>query len=241
MNLIKKNKIVAIIPCYKVKKKIDNVLKECLKYFDLVICIDDCCPEQSGKYIKKKFSHSKKIIVLFNKKNMGVGGAVKTGYRYIIKKNFKFAIKIDGDGQMNPSEYWKLIIPMKTQDVYYTKGNRFLYDNYFKKSPKVRFFGNLILTYVAKFTTGYWKISDPLNGYTCIDTSILKKINFANIRNDFFFETSMIFLLKNLNIGIRDVKIKIRYGGEISNFKVYNELIKFIYLHIIYFLRRMIK
>jgi len=41
MNLIKKNKIVAIIPCYKVKKKIDNVLKEYLKYFDIIVCIDD--------------------------------------------------------------------------------------------------------------------------------------------------------------------------------------------------------
>jgi glycosyltransferase involved in cell wall biosynthesis len=241
MNLKKKNKIVAIIPCYKVKKKIDSVVKKCIKNFDLVICVDDYCPQQSGKHIKKKFSKSKKVIVLFNKKNLGVGGAVKTGYRYAIKKKFKFAIKIDGDGQMDPNEYWKLIQPMKIRNIYYTKGNRFLHNNYFKKSPKIRFFGNLILTYVAKFTTGYWNISDPLNGYTCIDTNILKKINFTNIRNDFFFETSMIFLLKNLNIGIRDVKVKIKYGGEISNFKPYNELIKFIYLHIVYLFKRIVK
>ena len=169
---------------------------------------------------------------------MGVGGAVKTGYKFVLKKNYKFIVKLDGDGQMEPVEYKKLINPIKNKNISYTKGDRFLFLNYIKKSPKIRYFGNLILTYVSKFTTGYWNISDPLNGYTCIEISALKKIDLSNVRNDFFFETSMIFVLKKLNLSIQDVKVRIKYKGEISNFKLHKELIKFIYLHMVYFLKR---
>mgnify|MGYP001403778828 CR=1 FL=1 len=238
---MKKDKIAVIIPCFKVKNKINYVVKKCLKYFDAIICVDDCCPQKSGLYIKKKFKRFRKVKVLFNKKNMGVGGAVKTGYKFVLKKNYKFIVKLDGDGQMDPGDYKKLIYPIKKGNALYTKGNRFFYQNYFKKSPKIRYFGNLILTIVSKFTTGYWGISDPLNGYTCIEMNTLRKLNFSQARNDFFFETSMIFLLKNLNIKIEDVKVKISYGGEISNFKIYNELSRFIYLHFKYFLMRIFK
>ena len=50
-----KNKTVVVIPCFKVKKKILHVVKKCIKYFDYIICVDDCCPENSGNYIKRKF------------------------------------------------------------------------------------------------------------------------------------------------------------------------------------------
>ncbi len=233
-----KNKIAVIIPCFKVKNEIKYVVKKCLKYFDLIICVDDYCPEKSGIFIKKEFKNKKKVKVIFNKKNLGVGGAVKTGYKYLLNKNFKYILKIDGDGQMNPAEYIKLIKPFNANCIGYTKGNRFLCSDYFQKSPKIRYYGNLILTFVTKFTTGYWNISDPLNGYICINIDTLKKLNFSEIRNDFFFETSMIFSLKKINTKIKDVKVRIKYEGEISNFRLHRELFKFIYLHIFYFLKR---
>ena len=130
---MKKDKIAVIIPCFKVKNKINYVVKKCLKYFDIIICVDDCCPQKSGLYIKKKFKRSRKVKVLFNKKNMGVGGAVKTGYKFVLKKNYKFIVKLDGDGQMEPVEYKKLINPIKNKNISYTKGDRFLFLNYIKK------------------------------------------------------------------------------------------------------------
>ena len=116
-----KNKTVVVIPCFKVKKKILHVVKKCIKYFDYIICVDDCCPENSGNYIKRKFKKIKKVKVIFNNKNLGVGGAVKVGYKYILNKNFKYIIKIDGDGQMDPKEYYNLVEPIKSKRASYTK------------------------------------------------------------------------------------------------------------------------
>ena len=234
----KKNKIAVVIPCYKVKSKIFKVLKKCLKCFDYIVCVDDCCPEKSGLFIQNKFKSNKKIKVIFNRKNKGVGGAVKSGYKFLLKKDFQYLIKIDGDNQMNPYEYKKLVYPIKNEKISYTKGNRFLDPNYFSKSPKIRYFGNFILTIVSKFFVGNFEMSDPLNGYTCINKNALKNLNFSKIRDDFFFETSMLYELKRINAKTKDVKVNIKYEGEISNFKLQDEFIKFIYLHFIYFVKR---
>ena len=138
---------------------------------------------------------------------------------------------------MDPSEYKNLIKPMSNESISYTKGNRFLDSSYFSKSPKIRFYGNFILTIVSKFSIGNFKMGDPLNGYTCIKNTF-KNLNFSNIRNDFFFETSMLYELKRIKAATEDVKVNIKYSGEISNFKLHKEFLRFIYLHFIYFIKR---
>mgnify|MGYP001488483372 CR=1 FL=1 len=234
----KKTNIAVIIPCYKVKNNILFVVKKCLKYFNFVICVDDNCPEKSGFFISKKFKSNKKVKVLFHKYNKGVGGAVKSGYRFLLNKNFDHIIKLDGDNQMDPSEYKNLIKPMYDKKICYTKGNRFLDNKYFSKSPKIRFYGNYILTIVSKLFIGNFKMGDPLNGYICINNKTLKKLKLSNIRDDFFFETSMLYELKRIKAETQDVKVNIRYHGEISNFKIHEEFLRFIYLHLVYFFRR---
>ena len=54
----------------------------------------------------------------------------------------------------------------------------------------------------------------------------------------FFFETSMLYELKRINAKTKDVKVNIKYEGEISNFKLNKELLRFIYLHFFYFFKR---
>ena len=79
--MIKKNIISVVIPCYKVENKIRHVLKDllCLKFIDHIIIVDDACPNQSFK-IAEQFK-SKKIFIIKNKENLGVGGSVKLGYK----------------------------------------------------------------------------------------------------------------------------------------------------------------
>lgn len=230
---------VAIIPCYKVKKRITKVINDCIKFFELIICIDDKCPEQSGVFIKKNFKKVSKVRIIFNKRNMGVGGATKAGLKYALKKKCLFFVKIDGDGQMNVHDAYKLILPIKKNVTDFTKGNRFLLKGYYKNSPKIRFFGNLFIGYLTKITSGYNHISDPLNGYICLSRKALNKLNFKELRDDFFFETSLLIMLKKSNARVKDVKVRSHYNGEISNFNVCKEMFKFLFLNFKYFFKRL--
>tara|TARA_B100000795_G_C22804353_1_gene443882 strand:+ start:1125 stop:1985 length:861 start_codon:yes stop_codon:yes gene_type:complete len=213
--------IFIVIPCYKVKKKIYKVISKSLKYVDKIIIVDDKCPEQTGAYVKKKIKN-KKVLVLFNKKNQGVGGAMKKGYKAAIKLNAKIIVKMDGDDQMKPYYIPHLVKDIKEGRAGYCKGNRFFNKSVIKKMPFIRLVGNLLLSFISKFSTGYWNIFDITNGYTAISTSALKKINFANISNNYFFETDILYNLYLKNINVVDVNIPAVYNDSESNLKILN-------------------
>lgn len=234
--MIKNNnnkKTCVIIPCYKVRNHIIAVVKECLNIFNFVICVDDKCPQKSGLFLKKKIN-SNKLKIIFHKNNRGVGGAMKSGYFYCLKKNFDFIVKVDGDGQMYLKDA-KKIIKKLNNGCDYVKGNRFLRKDYFLKSPKIRYFGNYFLSLITKITAGNTHIKDPLNGYTGIKLNVLKCINFNHICDNFFFETSMLIILSRKKFKICNENLKISYEGQISNFNILKEIFVFSFFHLKYF------
>ncbi len=120
----KKDKICVVIPCFNVRNSIEKVIKKInFKLVNKVIIVDDCCPEKTGSYlIKKKIEN---VIILTNKKNLGVGGATLRGFKKAIKMNFDVVFKIDGDNQHEPNDLKKFIKFMKNHEVNFCKGTRF--------------------------------------------------------------------------------------------------------------------
>lgn len=232
-------KFVVLIPIYKVNfsklKKIVSILNT--KVYK-IICIDDCCPNQSGIAIKKcRYSN---VIVIFNKNNLGVGGAMKQGFEYLKKIKYDYAVKIDGDGQINPVDGLKICNFASRNNLDYVIGTRFnIKTRNYKEMPKLRWYGNKLISLISKITTGQYKLNDFLNGLVCISRKTLEKIDLKKIRNNFFFETSMIFELSKLNIKIYSFPMRVKYFKKNSNFKPLNEAFKFFYLNLFIFLERL--
>ena len=67
-----------------------------------IYVVDDCCPNHSGKIVEQN-CNDERITVLFHSENQGVGGAVKSGYERGLKDGMDIFVKIDGDGQMDPT------------------------------------------------------------------------------------------------------------------------------------------
>lgn len=137
--------IAVVIPCYKVRSHILDVLSKIGPEVDSIYVIDDCCPEKTGEFV---FSHTNdpRIHVLHTLSNVGVGGAVKLGYLAALKNNAEIIIKIDGDNQMDPSLIHCFVKPIIENKADYTKGNRFHNPYLLLKMPLVRLLGNAILS-----------------------------------------------------------------------------------------------
>jgi len=187
-------KTCVIIPCYKVKDKILKVVQSIPDTVDHIFVIDDCCPEKSGQYLLEH-SHDSRLQVFFHDENKGVGGAVKTGFHHALKNNCDVAIKIDGDGQMNPALIPKFLNPITSNYADYSKGNRFFKIKYLKQMPAARLIGNAGLSFISKLSTGYWNVMDFTNGYIAIRCDILQYMDLDDIDNRYFFETDMLYQL----------------------------------------------
>jgi dolichol-phosphate mannosyltransferase len=223
--------ICVVIPAFKVKSQVLEVVKSIGPEVQKIIVIDDACPEGSGRHVQAKNQDSR-VEVIFHDKNLGVGGAVKTGYKRALELNSDIIVKIDGDGQMDTSKIGELVNPILIGRADYTKGNRFFEVEAVRSMPKIRILGNLALSFMTKLSTGLWHIFDPNNGFTAISASTLAKLNLEKIDDRYFFESDMLFRLNLLDARVIDIPLPAIYASETSNLRIRRVLFEFPIKHL---------
>ena len=237
--MIDKHKVAVVIPAYRVAAHILDVLNKVGPEVDEIIVVDDCCPELSGELVKKK-SRDTRVTVVKHLKNSGVGGAMVTGYKAALAKGNQIIVKIDGDGQMDPSLIPKIVYPILIGEADYSKGNRFHNVETILKMPKMRILGNIVLSFFSKVSTGYWQIFDPNNGFTAIHAQALKQIPLDKISEGYFFESDMLFRLNLAKAVVVDVPMDASYGDEQSNLSISRTIAEFPIKHFRNFLKRIV-
>lgn len=230
-------RIAVVIPAFKVKAHILKVISEIDPLVWKIYVVDDCCPEGSADFVKLNVNNPR-VTVIRHDFNQGVGGAVLTGYEQAIQDGAELIVKIDGDGQMDPSLITKFIYPIISGEADYAKGNRFFNLDTIQSMPKSRLLGNAILSFMNKISSGYWNIFDPTNGYTAIHAEIAKMLPIKKISKRYFFETDMLFRLNLLRAVVTDIPMDAKYGDEVSNLKISQIVGEFFLKHIRNFLKR---
>ncbi|MBM3188070.1 MAG: glycosyltransferase family 2 protein [Chloroflexi bacterium] len=211
--------IAVVIPSYRVTRHVLAVIAGIGPEVQRIFVIDDACPEHSGRYVETHCADSR-VQVICHAQNQGVGGAVMTGYSAAIADGAEVIVKVDGDGQMDPSLIPELIAPILAGEADYAKGNRFYDLDQIRAMPTLRIFGNAVLSLMAKISTGYWYLFDPTNGFTAIHASVAKRLPFAKISKGYFFETDVLFQLNLLRAVVVDVPMDARYKAEVSNLRI---------------------
>jgi dolichol-phosphate mannosyltransferase len=230
--------IAVVIPAYKVITHIDAVLASIGSEVSHIFVVDDACPENSGKHVEASCK-DKRVKVLFHDVNQGVGGAVITGYRAALGVGADVIVKLDGDGQMDPSEIGHLVAPIVSGRADYSKGNRFASLSGLSSMPGMRVFGNGALSLLTKLSTGYWNVTDPTNGFTAIHRSVLELLPLDLVAKRFFFESDMLFRLSLARAVVWDVPMRAKYGAEKSNLNVLKSFFEFGWKHGVNFQKRL--
>jgi len=212
------NKIAVVIPYFNASKHIVNVLNKLPDLVTKVYVVDDCSAQQLPEAALTAF---KAVEYIKNPKNLGVGGATKAGFLKAIEDQMDIVIKVDADDQMDTTYIKKLIEPLINNEASYAKGNRFRDFKALKKMPFFRKMGNLGLSFLTKAATGYWNNFDPTNGFFSIKTETLKRLDFSEISNRYYFETSLISQLYFQDAVIKDVPMPAIYGEEKSSMQVW--------------------
>lgn len=231
------NQIAVVLPTYKSSEHILGVIDRIGAEVSFIYVVDDACPDNTGEYVKRTCNDNR-VILLKHDENQGVGGAVMTGYDAAISDGCDIIVKIDSDGQMDPSLIPQFVAPILDGEADYTKGNRFFDIESVKAMPKVRLFGNAVLSFMCKISSGYWSLFDPTNGYTAIHSSVARRLPFDKISKRYFFESDMLFRLNTIRAVVIDIPMEAKYGDEVSNLRISKVIGEFFIKHIKNFFKR---
>jgi glycosyltransferase involved in cell wall biosynthesis len=229
--------ISVVIPCYRVSYHIERVIASIGPEVSIIVVIDDACPEGSGRKLQQT-CRDQRVVIETLPRNRGVGGAVLAGYRKAIELGATVIVKLDGDGQMDPSLIPQFVAPIISGAADYTKGNRFFHLDSLRSMPWLRIVGNAGLSFISKLSSGYWKIMDPTNGYTAIDSRLAGVLPYSKIASRYFFESDMLFRLNTLQAVVQDIPMDAIYGEEQSNLRIRRVLFEFPAQHVVRFFKR---
>lgn len=219
-------RIAVVVPAYRVTAHVLGVLAAIPAEVAQIFVIDDACPDGSGALVERE-CRDPRVTVLRHAHNQGVGGAVLTGYRAALADGCAIAVKVDGDGQMDPAELPRLVAPIAEGRADYTKGNRFFWPDGLASMPRVRLVGNAVLSFFSKAASGYWSVMDPTNGYTALALPLLPLLETDKLARRYFFESDLLFRLGLLRAVVTDVPMHARYGSERSNLSVAHSALTF--------------
>lgn len=219
------HKVAAVVPAYNEARHIADVIRRMPDWVDAIIVVDDCSRDDTSAVAR---SHADpRVDVVRHESQRGVGGATVSGFRRALELQMDVAVKVDGDGQMDPQRMGDLLHPLVAEGFDYTKGNRFLHSDALRQMPTLRLLGSFGLTFLTKFASGQWHIFDPQNGYVAIRADALRQLDLDALAPGFFFENDMLIQLNILGLRVKDVAIPAIYGDEESKLRVNRILLGF--------------
>ncbi|WP_088188869.1 glycosyltransferase family 2 protein [Desulfosporosinus sp. FKA] len=200
-------RILAIVPALNEARNIGTVvdnLKEVSSWLDVLV-IDDGSTDQTAEVAR---SHGAKVISL--PVNLGIGGAVQTGFLYAVKNHYDVALQVDGDGQHRAEEIRKLTEPILRDRADVTIGSRFLSKTAYKSSLSRRM-GIYLLSKTIQSVVRR-KYTDPTSGFRAYNQKALRMVS-AHYSTDYPEPDAIVTLVKN---GIRVIEVSVEMDARIS-------------------------
>lgn len=210
-------KILLIIPAYNEQENILNVCNNIKKYneennqeLDYIV-INDGSKDDTLKILKdNKLNH----INLVN--NLGIGGAVQTGYKYAYENNYEIAIQFDGDGQHDVNYVKNICEPLVNGQADMCIGTRYLDKSSSEfQSTFMRRLGSNIISFFIKLTCRN-KITDPTSGFRAVNKKIIKEFALEYPTEYPEPESTVCMLKKGYKVKEIPVSMNERIGGKSS-------------------------
>lgn len=205
-------KILIIVPAYNEESNIGKTIDDIMASGQTatILVVNDCSKDQTAQKVLEK-----SVMLISLPYNLGIGGAVQTGFRYADDNHYDVAVQIDGDYQHDASYLKDLLRPLCDDKVDMTIGSRFLppfssYQSSFLRRFGITFFARLISFLIKEH------ITDPTSGYRAFNKKLIKI--FAKYYPHDFPEPEAILIAKRYKARIKEIPVQMRerLGGQSS-------------------------
>ncbi len=204
-------KILIIVPAYNEEKSLPEVIRDLrtsIPSADVLVVND------GSKDGTARIAQDLGVKILDLPYNLGIGGAVQSGYVYALRNNYDIAVQFDGDGQHLGKEIGKLIKPLEEGTVDFVIGSRFLVPGVYKATV-FRTVGIWIFSFVLSRITGT-AVTDSTSGFRAANRIVIEF--FARNYPDDFPEVESLVLLHKVRKRMMEVPVTMRErtGGKSS-------------------------
>jgi len=199
-------KTLVIVPAFNEEGNLPKLLDELLSYrnrYDVLV-VDDGSRDESAQIARQR-----NVPVIQLPANLGIGGAVQTGFKYAVEKNYDIVVQLDGDGQHDPIWLDHVIGPIIQGEANCVIGSRYLKENSDRdyKTPFFRRIGMIFSSLILFLATGKW-ITDTTSGFRALDRQALKYFS-----NDYPIdhpEAEALLMLFQRGFVMKEIPVKMR-------------------------------
>ena len=238
--MYREKKVCIVIPAYNEEKQIGTVVNNIPDWVDYIVIVNDASTDKTGWVVRQLQEFDARIVLIEHEINTGCGGSLASGYLWAREKGCDIAVRMDGDGQMDPEELTHLLDPVVEDRADYAKGNRLFTGEAFKRIPKIRYFGNAFLSLLTKIASGYWHVADFQSGYTAINKRALHLIDWGKMYKRYGQPNDLLVRLNVYNFRVADIPVEPVYNvGEKSGMKIHRVIFTLSWLLVKLFFWRM--
>lgn len=206
-------KVLLIIPAYNEEENILNTINKIKEYSDEIdyVVINDGSKDKTEEILTNNNINHIKLV-----KNLGIGGAVQTGYKYAYENNYDIAIQFDGDGQHDVNYVPKICEPLLEGQADMVIGTRYLDKTSSKfQSTFMRRLGSSIISFFIKISTRN-KITDPTSGFRAANKKIIEEFAKEYPKEYPEPESTVSLLVNGYKVKEVPVSMNERTGGKSS-------------------------
>lgn len=236
-------KILVVIPTYNCSKQIGRVIKQFNKsisnLFETIMIIDNQSEDKTVENAIFAFKNNKQISgkISINKKNIGYGGTLKTGFKYGLENKFDFLLILHGDDQGSVIDMVPYILDQSIENYDCTLGARFHPKSKLQNYSWFRTFGNKVFNKIFGIFLNR-NILDLGSGLNIYKLSAFKEKDFLNFTNDLTFDYCGMISHSFRKRKLRFVPITWREDDQVSNVKIVKQSLNTLSLLLMYFINK---
>lgn len=209
--------VTLIVLAFNEENHIRYVLDDYIESFEKIIVIDDNSSDKTFELLNEYSLKHKKINIICNDKNYGAGRSLEIGIDAFLDGQDEYLVKIDGDNQFKKENVLKIKELIESKKYDFIKCDRFWAEGIEGNIPRIRYFGNAFASFLAKFTTGNWKINDPLNGLFALSRKSVSSLKLPKLFYRYGYPFYFVAYMTNLSLE-KNIKI-----GQYKNTVVYKD------------------
>ena len=217
--MLEGKRVAVVVPAHNEEKLIAETIRGIPEFVDRVYVVDDRSTD--GTVSAVRALRDPRVELIEHEHNVGVGGAIITGYQRALAERVDVTAVMAADAQMDPADLETLAGAVALGEVDYAKANRLFTGQAWEVIPRYRYLGNAVLSLLTKIASGYWHVADSQSGYTAISLQYLELLDLDRIYQRYGFPNDLLVHLNVWNARVRDYPSRPIYGvGERSGIRL---------------------